>query len=293
MVDYREEVRIGPEILARVIEAYRKLRNTARILVGNLYDFDPARDSLAFDALEPVDRFVLGRYADMALRVLRAYEEFEFHVIFHALNAFATVDLSAFYVDVSKDRLYTLGARSKSRRAAQTAVYVIADGLTRLMAPVLPITSEQLWKVLPGGRPESVHLSDFPRETELTRLIVASLMADWQRLLALRDSVNAEIERQRKDKRIGNSLGARITIRAGADDYAILDRYRSDLPMLFIVSEVTVERVDADEVKVTAGAATGMKCSRCWRFVSRISTESGHEGLCDRCIEAMAEPVRL
>src|SRR5687768_11363241 len=227
MVDYREEVRIGPEILARVIEAYRKLRNTARILVANLYDFNPAHDSLAVDALEPVDRFVLGRYADMALRVLRAYDEFEFHVIFHALNGFATVDLSAFYVDVSKDRLYTLGARSQSRRAAQTAMYIMADGLTRLMAPVLPVTSEQLWKVLPGDREESVHLADFPRGSELTRLLVPGLEADWQRLLAFRDAVNAEIERQRKEKRIGNSLGARITIRAGSDDYVILDRYRS------------------------------------------------------------------
>ena len=294
MVDYREEVRIGPEILARVIEAYRKLRNTARILVANLYDFDPARDARPFDALEAVDRYVLGRYADTAQRVLRAYDAFEFHVIFHALNAFATVDLSAFYVDVSKDRLYTLGSRSESRRASQTAIYIMADGLTRLMAPVLPVTSEQLWKVLPGDRSESVHLADFPRESELTRLIQPGLEEDWRRLLAFRDAVNAEIERQRQEKRIGNSLGARITIRAGSDDHALLERYRSDLPMLFIVSDVRLDPGSSgDPLSVVAGAAPGVKCSRCWRYVSHLSTEQGREGLCDRCIEAIAEPVRL
>jgi isoleucyl-tRNA synthetase len=294
MVDYREEVRIGPEILARVIEAYRKLRNTSRILVANLYDFDPAVDALAFEVLEPVDRFVLGRYAEMAGRVLRAYDEFEFHVIFHALNAFATVDLSAFYVDVSKDRLYTLGARSQSRRAAQTAMYIMADGLTRLMAPVLPVTAEQLWKVLPGARAESVHLAEFPRESDLTRYTVPELQADWQRLLVVRDAVNGEIERQRKDKKIGNSLGGRITIHAGPDDFVLLERYRADLPMLFIVSDVTLERArDGGDLSVVASVAPGVKCTRCWRVVSHTSAESGREGLCDRCIDAIAEPVRL
>jgi isoleucyl-tRNA synthetase len=294
MVDYREEVRIGPEILARVVEAYRKIRNTSRILVANLYDFDPVADRVPDEALEAVDRYVLARYAEMALKVLRAYEEFEFHVIFHALNAFATVDLSAFYVDVSKDRLYTLGATSSSRRAAQTTMHVIADGLTRLMAPVLPITAEQLWKVLPGARTESVHLADFPDAAELTRYVAAPLVADWDRLLSLRALVNAEIERERKDKVVGNSLGASVLVSASGADYDLLQRYRADLAMLFIVSGVDVERAPdgTEAVTVSARRAPGVKCARCWRFVQGVSDESGREGLCDRCIEAIAEPVR-
>jgi isoleucyl-tRNA synthetase len=294
MVDYREEVRIGPEILARVVEAYRKIRNTSRILVANLYDFDPAVDRVPDDRLEAVDRYVLSRYADMALKVLRAYDGFEFHVIFHALNAFATVDLSAFYVDVSKDRLYTLAAGSPSRRAAQTAMYTIVDGLTRLMAPVLPITAEQLWKVLPGTREPSVHLADFPRAADLERTLAPRLFADWERLLALRDAVNAEIERQRKAKVVGNSLGASVRILAADADHELLDRYRGDLPMLFIVSDVQLERSSAgDSTAIRASRAAGVKCSRCWRVVPSVSDESGREGLCDRCIEALAEPVRL
>ena len=306
MVDYREEVRIGPEILARVVEAYRKIRNTCRILVANLYDFDPSKDGVPVDTLEAVDRYVLARYGETALKVLRAYEDFEFHVIFHALNAFATVDLSAFYVDVTKDRLYTLGAKSTSRRAAQTAMYLMADGLTRLMAPVLPVTSEQLWKALPaagaaaaigdstGGRPVSVHLADFPREDELKGYLAPALVQDWDRLLSIRNAVNAEIERQRKEKVVGNSLGARVMVRAAGADHELLQRYQVDLPMLFIVSGVGIDRASGhdDGVTVEATKAPGVKCARCWRFVVTVSDESGREGLCDRCIGAIAETVR-
>ena len=295
MVDYREEVRIGPEILARVVEAYRKLRNTARILVANLYDFEPA-DAVPDDRLEAVDRYVLARYADTALRIVRAYDQYEFHVIFHALNAFATVDLSAFYVDVTKDRLYTLGAQSASRRAAQTALYTIADGLTRLMAPVLPVTAEQLWKVLPGRREESVHLAVFPSEAELTRYVSPNLDAEWERLLAVRATVNAEIERRRKEKVIGNSLAASVALTAGGSMHALLAAHERDLPTLFIVSQVRLERSEdlaPDGLQVSVERAAGVKCSRCWRFVDRVSGETGREGLCDRCIEAMATPVPL
>ncbi len=152
MVDYREEIRIGKEILARVVEAYRKLRNTVRILAANLFDFDPSRDLVATSALEPVDRYILSRYATLALKVRASYDAFDFQGAVHGLSAFATVDLSAFYVDVSKDRLYTLAAGSPSRRAAQTAMFHIVDGLARLVAPILPVTAEQLWKALPGTR---------------------------------------------------------------------------------------------------------------------------------------------
>jgi isoleucyl-tRNA synthetase len=293
MVDYREEVRIGPEILARVVEAYRKIRNTARILVANLYDFDPATDRVAHAELESVDRYVLSRYAETALRILRAYDEFEFHVIFHSLNAFATVDLSAFYVDVSKDRLYTLGARSLTRRAAQSTLYAIADGLTRLIAPVLPVTAEQLWKVLPGSREESVHLADFPSLPELEQYVMPELVSDWTRLLALRDLVNADIERRRKDKMVGNSLGARVDLAASGADYDLLQRHAADLPMVFIVSDVHLTRADETAAGVTMSTtkAAGVKCARCWRYVPTVSAEPGQDGICERCVESLVEPV--
>ncbi|HXE81442.1 MAG TPA: isoleucine--tRNA ligase [Vicinamibacterales bacterium] len=295
MVDYREEVRIGPEILARVVEAYRKLRNTGRILVANLYDFDSA-DVVPAERLEAVDRYILARYAATALKILRAYDQYEFHVIFHALNAFATVDLSAFYVDVTKDRLYTLGAQSQSRRSAQTALYIIADGLTRLMAPVLPVTAEQLWKVLPGRREESVHLALFPAEAELQRLASPALEEEWARLLDVRAAVNVEIERQRKEKLIGNSLAARVHLTASGALYGLLAQHRADLPALFIVSQVHLDRAPdgaAEALRVTVDRASGSKCARCWRVVERVSGEAGREGLCDRCIDAMAAPVPL
>ena len=164
MVDYREEIRIGPEILARVVEAYRKLRNTVRILAANLFDFDPSNDQVAPSALEPVDRYILSRYASSTLDMFaRSYAAFDFQRVVHGLNAFATVDLSAFYVDVTKDRLYTLG--TPTRRAGgprRPRCIHIVDGLARLMAPILPVTAEQLWKALPGKREVSVHLAEFP-----------------------------------------------------------------------------------------------------------------------------------
>jgi isoleucyl-tRNA synthetase len=289
--DYRDELRVSKEILARVVEAYRKIRNTCRILVANLYDFDPATDSVPRDALEAVDRYALARYGEAALKMRRAYNAYDFPVIFHTLNALATVDLSAFYVDVSKDRLYTLAARSRSRRGAQTAMYTIVDGLARLMAPLLPVTAEQLWKVLPGDRETSVHMALFPDAAVLEGFADPALMEDWQQLRLLRDQANVEIERQRKAKVIGTSLAARLTVEAAGEDYERLQRYAADLPTLFIVSEAIVLRGSDGPPRFVAERATGVKCERCWRYVPGVSSEPGREGLCDRCLGALGESV--
>jgi len=294
MTDYREELRVSKEILARVVEAYRKLRNTCRILVANLYDFNPATDAVPVERLEPVDRYAIGRYADAARRILAAYDEYEFAGVFTTLNTLATADLSAFYVDVSKDRLYTLAPGSPSRRSAQTALYLIADGLSRMIAPILPVTAEQLWKVLPAvsGREESVHLAEFPTVESLDRLSDPGQAADWQRLLAIRDAVNAAIEEQRQKKVIGNSLMARVTLRASGDDLALLRRHEQTLPTLFIVSDVAVEPADGDTaLAVNIERSNGTKCERCWRYVPSISAAAGREGLCERCVDALAVPV--
>ena len=291
MVDYREEIRIGKEILARVVEAYRKLRNTARILAANLFDFDPAHDQVAPSALEPVDRYILSRYATLALKVRASYDAFDFQGVVHGIGAFVTVDLSAFYVDVSKDRLYTLAAGSPSRRAAQTAMFHIVDGLARLLAPILPVTAEQLWKALPGTRESSVHLAEFPAADTLEALVDDALVAEWQRLLAIRVQVNGEIEGRRTEKLFGTSLGAHVTLAASGDDLALLRRYEADLPMLFIVSTVTLTDGAGAELGVVVTKADGVKCERCWRIVPSVTQQAEREGLCDRCVDALAEPV--
>jgi isoleucyl-tRNA synthetase len=289
MVDYREEVRLGRQILARVVEAYRKIRNTCRYLLANLYDFDPAVDRLPIGQLEEVDRYALARYADVARAVLQAYRDYDFPAIFHRVNHLATVDLSAFYADVSKDRLYTFAAGSPERRSAQTAIYIIADGLVRLLAPVLPMTADELWRHLPGSREESVHLAEFPDAGEVDALQDDELSARWERLKSVRDAVNISLEAKRKDKTIGTSLGAKVSLRAGGETAALLERYRRDLPMLFIVSQVDLQTGGAeDTLEVSVTRAEGEKCARCWRVVDTVSTDAGTEGLCDRCVGAVA-----
>ena len=264
--DYSEELRVSKEILTRVVDTYRKLRNTCRILVANLYDFDPAADLVPIDRLDVVDRYALARYSDAAARILRAYGAYDFPTVYQALNTLATVDLSAFYVDVTKDRMYTLAARSHERRSTQTAMYAICDGLARLLAPILPVTAEDLWRHLPGTRSASVHLEDFP---EVERFADAELMATWERLMKVREEVNAALEEKRKEKVIGNSLGARVIMTARGPVGQLLEENRALLPMLFIVSDLALHvgpAGEADEIHVEVEKASGVKCERCWRL---------------------------
>ena len=214
MSDYQEETRVSKEILARVAEAYRKIRNTLRYLLSNLYDFDPASDAVELTHMEEVDRYILARYGDLARKILSAYEAYDYSTIFQAVNAFITVDLSAFYADVSKDRLYTFAAGSKERRSAQTAMFVMTDGLARLLAPILSFSMEELWRYLPGKRDESVHLALFPPAGEIDALVDRNLLDTWEHLLRIRTAVNGSLELLRKDKQIGTSLEARVHITA-------------------------------------------------------------------------------
>jgi isoleucyl-tRNA synthetase len=300
--DYTEEIRLSSEILARVVEAYRKIRNTMRYLIANLYDFDPVSDRLDVARLEEVDRYILARYADVAGRILRAYEGYEYPVITQALGAFTTVDLSAFYADVSKDRLYTFAARSRERRSAQTAMYLMADGLVRLLAPILSFTADELWHYLPASagppREESVHIATFPTTSDLDALADPELVARWEFLIDLRERVLAEIEPLRKDKKIGSSLQARVIVWATPAELALIEPYAKLLPMLFIVSDVEL-RPAPDDVeahaearpRVTIERAGGVKCERCWRYVASVSADPAWAGLCERCQDALAETV--
>ena len=291
MTEFTEELRVSKEILTRVVDVYRKLRNTCRILLGNLYDFDPVTDLVPLRELDEVDRFALARYGQAAERVLRAYDAYDFSTVSQTLNTLATVDLSAFYVDVTKDRMYTLGVRSHERRSTQTAMYIICEGLARLLAPLLPATADDLWRFLPGTRSASVHLEEFPKVDGLSD---RALLDVWKRLLEVREQVNAALEQKRKDKIIGTSLGASVVLRASGPVAALLDARRSDLPMLLNVSAVSLHvgsLAGDDVVQVEVDKAAGVKCDRCWRVVPTVRTEPKWAGICDRCVEALAEPV--
>ncbi len=288
MTEFTEELRVSKEILTRVVDVYRKLRNTCRILVANLYDFDPSTDMVPVEGLDEVDRFALARYAEAAQKILRAYSDYDFSVVSQTLNTLATVDLSAFYVDVTKDRMYTLGAKSRERRSTQTVMYLISEGLARLLAPILPVTADQLWQHIPGRRSASIHLEEFPTVEAYTD---APLLKTWAGLLGVRETVNAALEEKRKNKVIGTSLGARVIVHASGPIGTLLKTRRDMLPMLFNVSDValTVGSSDGpDEVRVEVEKAPGVKCARCWRFVPSVRTEPDCAGICDRCVDALA-----
>ena len=246
---------------------------------------------------------MLACYGEAATTVIRSYDRYDFQTISHTLNRLLTVDLSAFYIDVSKDALYTLAARSPARRSAQTAMYVMVDGLTRLLAPLLPVTADELWRHLPGRRADSVHLAAFPDGTEA--LADPELQERWRRLRGVRDTVNVKIEQLRKEKVVGTSLEAHVTLRAGGETAELLERYAGELPALFITSGVDLVRdatvADAageDVWSEPGGAASvevtpagGTKCSRCWRYVPALASDGGGAEVCGRCEAALSETI--
>jgi isoleucyl-tRNA synthetase len=298
MVDYRDEVRLGPEVLARTVEAYRKIRNTFRYLLANLYDFDPAHDAVPAAARLEVDRFALAGYARLVRRVRDAWDAFEFQTIFHAVNEFVTVDLSAFYLDLCKDRLYTFRAGSRERRSAQTAQYLIADGLTRLVAPILSMTADEVWRRLPGPREDSVHLAEFPAldadlADGLDQLEQGDLGRRWEALLPVRDRVNEKLEAARQQKTIGKSLEAHVALRLPVPLYDRLAPLAADLPMLFGTSSASLARLPEGqpEMDVDVSRAAGEKCPRCWRFVTDRVASGDLAGLCARCADAVGDAV--
>ena len=291
MVDYRYDMNIGKEVMARAVESYRKIRNVIRVLVANLYDFEPKTDAVPKARLLEIDRWALARYGEAADKIVKAYEGYDYPAIFQAANQLITVDLSAFYVDVTKDRMYTFGAKSEARRSGQTAMFTIVDGLARLLAPVLSVTMDELWRMLPGEREESVHMALFPRDLDEWK--DAALLERWSALVAVRDQVNLQLEEKRKDKTIAANLSARVLLEAAGDTAALLKQYEAFLPTLFGVSEVTLETSGSRDLKAAVERAEGTKCERCWRYVAAVSAEPDRSGLCSRCVEALAEPVSL
>jgi len=293
--DYRDDVRISEEILRQLSEGYRKIRNTFRYLLGNLYDFDPGKDRVPYEKLPEIDRYTLHQLQRLIQRIRRAYESYEFHILYHSLHRFCTLDLSAFYLDVLKDRIYTSRAGSLSRRAAQTTMYEVLMVLVKLIAPVLSFLAEEVWQQIPRGEqdPCSVHLCTFPEPEE--RYIDEGLAERWKRLLQARDKVLVALERARKEKLIGNSLEARVEIRAVPRIYDFLLPYQGELATLFIVSGVTLLSVgegrlgEGEELEVLVLRARGDKCERCWNYSESLGVSPSHPKLCPRCTQVMAE----
>ena len=291
--DYTEDIRVSFEILDRLADAYRRIRNTFRFLLGNLSDFDGRRDRQPYAALDEVDRFILDRLARLVDRVTRAYEEYQFHTAFHTVHNFCAVDLSALYLDIIKDRLYTSAPGDPRRRAAQTVCHEVFGALARLMAPLMTFTAEEAWRHLPGARSESVHLERFP-EVPLAWLD-DTLKQEWDRLLEVRREVARALELARARKLIGSGLEAAVRITSAPEDLpALLGAKRAVLQTLFIVSRVGLEagppgavHYESQEIPglaIDVDRAPGDKCERCWMRSATVGASAVHPSLCDRCV---------
>ncbi|HEX9919206.1 MAG TPA: class I tRNA ligase family protein, partial [Pyrinomonadaceae bacterium] len=309
--DYHEDMRCSDEILQRVSDAYRKMRNTARFALGNLDGFDPGRDAVEHEEMQEIDRWALAELDGVIERVRAAYEAYEFHTVYHTLYHFCTVTLSARYFDIIKDRLYTAAPRSAARRSAQTALHRIADALARLLAPVLVFTADEIWENIPRAvagesgtpeSPESVHLAELPAPRNLRD---DELIRRWELIFRIRDEVLRKLEAARAAKVIGSSLEARLKLSLNRENYDLLKPYqdRDELRYIFIVSQTELSQADLGTASGEAAAAIGLlgveveraegeKCERCWTYSTRVGESARYPAACERCVEALAEIER-
>ncbi|MDI6615084.1 MAG: isoleucine--tRNA ligase [Syntrophaceae bacterium] len=291
--DYTLDIRISEEILKRLVEAYRRIRNTSRYILGNLYDFDCAKDMVPVEDMEEIDRWALHRLQEIIRRVRNAYETYQFHVVYYTLYNFCSVDLSALYLDVLKDRLYTSKAGSRERRSAQSAMYLILDAMVKLLAPVLVFTSEEIWEHMPAyaGKEQSVHMAPFPDVDDRYR--DEELGKKWEKLIAIRGEISKAIEMARQKKVVGHSLDSRVTLQAPEDLQGLLRDYRDTLRALLIVSQVDLvsgetmsdpyESTEFTGLKIGVGKARGVKCDRCWNYSETVGDNTEHPTICARC----------
>ena len=298
-VDFREDVVGSEALMLRVAENYRKIRNTFRYILGNLDEFDPTTSEIPFEQMESVDRYMLHQTCLLAQDVWDSYREFAFHKIYHRMNNFCIVDLSAFYFDVLKDRLYTSSANSAARRSAQTAIWKIGETLVRAVAPIMSFIAEEVWQHLPkvANREVSVHLSRFYGETDIVRMAsvsgigtaeAAALRGEWSSLRSVRDDVLQALEFARNGKQIGGGLEARVTIEASEPAYSLLAKYKDQLRYLFIVSAVTLKQWTPENgstggIQVHVDKADGAKCDRCWNYSTHVGEDKTYPTVCERC----------
>ena len=288
-IDFREDMAASENLMQRCADIYRKLRNTFRFLLGNLNGFNPATDKIEERELLPLDRYMLARTRELTEKILDWYAAFDFHRIYHAVNEFAIVDLSSFYLDVLKDRMYTFAPTSHERRSAQTVLWQITETMTRLVAPILSFTADEVWEHLPKveGREASVHLALFPKPEEIFSEDPDSLLEEWRQLFEVRDQALRILEEARQAKQIGKGLEAELEISASGEQLALLQRHAAGLKEIVNVSGVTV--IEGRELMVTALPASGTKCARCWNFMPEVSNYGIWQNVCTRCQSALTE----
>jgi len=297
--EYQADVKMSDRVMTQLSEAYRKIRNTFRFGLGNLSEFDPSRDAVPADQMEEIDRWMLERTADLVRKCHEWYGTYEFHRIYHAIHDYCVVDLSSFYYDVLKDRLYTKAAKNRSRRSAQTAIWKITSALVRLLTPVLVFTAEEIWKYLPKaqGEPESVHVALFPTEAELRNNVPADKTAVWELLAKVRGEVLKALEVARNEKRINSGLEAKVLLSGEPELKAKLKTYLPLLPGLFIVSQVDFLSAGTGgyhsdvvpSLEVTVQKAAGTKCERCWNYSTHVGENLRYPTVCERCTGALEE----
>jgi isoleucyl-tRNA synthetase len=298
--EYQADVKMSERVLTQLSEAYRKIRNTVRFAMGNLNAFDPALHAVPNAEMEEMDQWMLERTADLVKKCREWYAAYEFHRVYHAIHDFCVVDLSSFYYDVLKDRLYTKAAANKARRSGQTAVWKITSALVRLIAPILVFTGEEIWKFLPkpAGEPDSVHMSLFPEEAELRTGITPDKAQQWELLARVRGEVLKALEIARNEKKLINSgLEAKVLLSGDMELKTKLKHYLSVLPGLFIVSQVELFSTGAGDyrsdaipsLEITVQKADGTKCERCWNYSTHVGENPRFPTICERCSEAIAE----
>jgi len=296
--DYRDNIRLSKEILQRLTEAYRRIRNTCRYILGNLYDFNAETDQVPYHSMEELDRWALNRLQELNEKVTTAYDNFNFHVVYHNLHNFCVLDLSSFYLDIIKDRLYTSPKKSVARRSAQTAINEILEVLVRLMAPLLSFTADEIWDYLKGeNRTASVHADLFFPVNDAYK--DPALASRWEDIITLRREVTKALEIARKEKRIGHSLDATVSLGLPPELLEKLAPYRDHLRSIFIVSSVELAETDQVDdgfssdtikgLKIRVFPSTDQKCERCWVHDPTVGHDNTHPTICKRCLHAMIE----
>ncbi len=294
--DYHADIRISKAILKQLSDAYRKIRNTARFILGNLKDFNPDTDSVSMDKLQPIDRWALYQLDRLTKHVREGYESFEFHNAYHAIHNFCVVDMSNFYLDVLKDRLYVEKTNSETRRAAQTVMYTILDGMTRLVSPILAFTSDEIWHSMPhdsNADAECVLYNDLPTSTGVN--VDEEFIAKWDKIHKIRNDVKKALEIARKNKIIGASLDAKVQLFCTGELFDFVKSVENELTTAFIVSQVEVindgkgefEGEELPELSVTVSHADGVKCARCWSYSDTVGNDSEYSDVCSRCAEVL------
>jgi isoleucyl-tRNA synthetase len=288
--DYSGELFISDEILKRVVESYRRIRNTLRFLLANTADFDPAKHSLPVEQWVEVDRYALALTREMAQACIADYTKFEFHLVAQRLQTFCSEDLGGFWLDILKDRLYTNAADSPARRSAQTALHHVSQALLRLMAPILSFTAEEAWQVLRPNTDESVFFQTW-KDMLPAQQDEPALLARWKRLREIRGQVTRTLEESRTAGAIGSSLQAEVTLGATGEDLALLRSLGDDLKFVLITSAAAVrEGRAAGEVLIAATPSTNPKCERCWHWRADVGSDRRHATLCARCVSNLEGP---